>query len=281
MAPESRRITLETLREWKRRGQRFAMLTAYDYPTAAAAHAAGVPSLLIGDSMGSVLLGHDNTRGVPLTLMLTLGEAVRRGAPDSFLIGDLPFEVMRDRAATLDAAARFRGDVGCDAVKLETRAEHAPLVEALAGTGASVIAHLGLRPQAVATSDGYRAQARDPAAIDELVLEARRMVVAGAAMLLLEAVPPEASEAVVSAVDVPVVGCGAGPACDGFVVVTYDMLGLGAARPPRFVPQLSNLSEQMRRAMERYRLDVESGAYPQSHHNYSLRRSSDTAAFAE
>jgi 3-methyl-2-oxobutanoate hydroxymethyltransferase len=252
--------------------RKFAMLTAYDYPTAALAQAAGAHALLIGDSMGTVLLGHPNTRRVPLELMLILGEAVRRGAPRVFLIGDLPFEAIQGGPErVLTAARRFRDEAGCDAVKLETRAKDVVAVQRLAREGLLTIAHLGLRPQEVTTPDGYRAQARDATAIAALVEDARRMVDAGAAMILLEAVPAEAGRAVVAAVRVPVIGCGAGPACHGHVVVTQDLLGWGQVRPPRFVPVLAQLGAITQEALRRYVVDIERGAYPGPEHAYPMR----------
>jgi len=271
--PTRSRITLDDLLRTVAAGRRFAMLTAYDYPTAVAAQAAGVPSLLIGDSMGSVLLGVESTRDVPLDLMITLGRGVRRGAPNVFLIGDLPFECIRaGQAGVLEGARRFCNEAGCDAVKIETLRDQAPLVRVLADAGYVTIAHLGLRPQTVTSREQLKAQARDEAAIRDLVAEARLMVEAGAVMLLLEAVPPQASEAVVSAVSVPVIGCGAGPACHAHVVVTYDMLGIGTMRPPRFVPVLAQLGRAMEEAMCRYVQDIEAGRYPGPQHVYGMKK---------
>ena len=271
--PSSARITLDTLRSMKADGQTFAMLTAYDHPTAAAAQAAGVHSLLIGDSMGTVLLGHPSTRRTPLSLMLILGEAVRRGAPDVFLVGDMPYEAMAaGEDAAAEAARRFRDEAGCDAVKFEAGPSDDQLVSRLARMGIDTIAHLGLRPQQVTSPDGYRAQARDAGAISELVSDARRMVAAGAVVLLLEAVPAEASQAVVAAVDVPVVGCGAGPACDGHVLVTQDMLGIGTIRPPKFVIVHAQLGQAMQDAMRLYVEDIACGRYPGPEHVYPLRK---------
>jgi 3-methyl-2-oxobutanoate hydroxymethyltransferase len=267
------RIGLPELRAIKAAGRRFAMLTAYDYPTAAAAQAAGAHALLIGDSMGTVLLGHPNTRTVPLDLMITLGEAVRRGAPNLWLVGDLPYEALVGGLSTaLPAARRFCAEARCDAVKLETAPDQADVIAGLTAARIDAIAHLGLRPQTVLTPDGYRAQARDEAAIDALVADARRMAGAGAVMLLLEAIPPEAAEAVISAVDIPVIGCGAGPACHGHVLVTQDMLGLGAQKPPRFVPRLADLGSLAQDAMQRYVAAVVGGSYPGPEHCYTLRK---------
>ncbi|MFO0839218.1 MAG: 3-methyl-2-oxobutanoate hydroxymethyltransferase [Phycisphaerae bacterium] len=266
------RITLNTLQSMKAVGRKIAMLTAYDHPTAVAAQAAGIHSLLIGDSMGTVLLGHANTRDVPLELMLVLGEAVRRGAPDLFLIGDMPYGPLSsgDEAVTR-AAQRFVGECGCNAVKLECESVHAPLVGRISSSGIIVVAHLGLRPQSILSPDGYRAQARDALAIERLVADARTLVAAGAAMLLLEAVPPEAARAVISACDVPVIGCGAGPDCDGHVVVTHDMLGIGTMRPPRFVPVLEQFGQRMTDAMKGYAESIAAGEYPGPQHCYGMR----------
>jgi len=265
------RIDLTALRRMKADGQKFAMLTAYDYPMAALAQAAGVHSLLIGDSMGTVLLGHSSTRDVPLSLMIVLGEAVRRGAPNVYLVGDLPYEAVVEGADPVAAAKRFRDEAGCDAVKFEAGSEDDRLVREFVRAGIETIAHLGLRPQQVRSPDGYRAQARDAGSIEVLREDARRMEAAGAAMILLEAVPPEASQRVVEAVQVPVIGCGAGPACDGHVLVTQDMLGIGVIRPPRFVPVHAQLGELAEKAMRRYVEDIASGRYPGREHVYGMR----------
>jgi 3-methyl-2-oxobutanoate hydroxymethyltransferase len=265
-------IDLASLRNMKAAGHKFAMLTAYDYPTAALAQAAGVHALLIGDSLATVVLGHPNTRPAPLAVMLVLGEAVRRGAPNVYFVGDMPYEALSgsvEQAVT--AGKRFRDEAGCDAVKVEARSRDARLVEELTRAGLDTIAHLGLRPQEVLTPEGYRAQARDAESIAALVADARHMVAAGAVILLLEAVSNEAAQAVVAEVDVPVIGCGAGPACDGHVVVTHDMLGIGTIHPPRFVPVLAQVGKTIEEAMRRYVENIASGEYPRPEHAYRLR----------
>ncbi|MCG3128392.1 MAG: 3-methyl-2-oxobutanoate hydroxymethyltransferase [Phycisphaerae bacterium] len=267
----SQRITLQTLGELKSAGRKFAMLTAYDFPTAQAAQQAGVHALLVGDSMGTVLLGHTSTRGVPLNLMVILAEAVRRGAPDVFLVGDLPHETMQSCETLCAGARRFTREAGCDAVKVEAGIEHVAWIAELARGGVCVIAHIGLRPQSVLSPDGYRAQARDADGVLRLVDDARALVDAGAAMLLIEAVPPDASAAVLREVSVPVIGCGAGPACDGHVVVTEDMLGLTTVRPPRFVPVHAALGAERSAAMRRWVEEIEAGTYPGPQHLYPMR----------
>jgi len=271
-ASAQERIDLARLRNMKAAGRKIAKLTAYDYPTAALAQAAGVHMLLIGDSLATVILGRPNTRSAPLELMLVLGEAVRRGAPNVYLVGDMPYESLSGGVeVAVTAARRYCEVAGCDAVKLETRSGDERLVTAISAAGIPAIAHLGLRPQDVLSPDGYRAQARDADSITALVADARRMVAAGAIMLLLEAVSADAAQAVVAAVDVPVIGCGAGPACHGHVVVTQDLLGLSTIRPPRFVPVLAQLGPTMLAAMRRFVEDIDRGTYPGPEHVYGLR----------
>lgn len=271
------RIDLAELKRMKSANEKFAMLTAYDHPTAAAAQAAGIHSLLIGDSLGMVVLGETSTRGVPLDLIVMLARAVRRGAPELYVVGDLPFECMGSTESVVSASLRFRDEAGCDAVKFEAQAGSESIVRALSAKNIETIVHLGLRPQSVETPDGYRAQARDQQAISGLVEDVKRLVDAGAAAVLLEAVPNEASQAVVDAVGVPVIGCGAGPACDGHVVVTHDLLGIGDFRPPRFVPVLAHVGKITREAMSRYASAITTGEYPAAQHVYPMKKQGGAA----
>jgi 3-methyl-2-oxobutanoate hydroxymethyltransferase len=267
------RITLDDLDRYKRQQRRFAMLTAYDYPTAQVAAEAGVPTLLVGDSAGAVVLGQGTTREVPLEFLVTIAAAVRRGAPHAFLVADIPYEsAAAGPAAVLAAARRFLDEADCDAVKVEVGGADVEQVAILANAGITTLAHLGLRPQSVTSPEGYKVQARDQSGRDTLVADARAMVAAGARIILLEAVPPDASAAVLAAVDVPVIGCGAGPACDGHVVVTHDLLGLSDVRPPRFVPVHAQLREPMLAAMQQWVADIVAGTYPGDEHTYQPRR---------
>jgi 3-methyl-2-oxobutanoate hydroxymethyltransferase len=269
---QQNRITLAELLKRHKAGRRFAMLTAYDFPTAAAAQAAGVPTLLVGDSAGSVVLGHETTRDVPLEFMFTIADAVRRGAPDVYLVGDMPFSAMAaGEQRVIEASQCFCRQIGCDAVKIEVAREDLSLIENLTQLGIDTITHIGLRPQQVTDPSGYRVHAREPEQIQQLVKDALACEQAGAAMLLIEAVPPEASQAVVEAVKIPTIGCGAGPACSGHVVVTSDMLGIGTQRPPRFVPVLEHLNDRIETAMQQWVRDIETGSYPAEEHRYRIR----------
>ena len=269
-SPLTRKITLTDLRNARRDGTRVPMLTCYDYTTARLMHEAGVPALLVGDSAANVVLGHPTTLPVPLSLLIELTAAVRRGAPMSFLVGDMPFGSYGGSVAQgVRNAARMLKLSGCDCVKLEVGDGHLALVKALADVGVAVMAHLGLRPQSVGLLGGYRFQGRTAAEADAIVRLAVRMARAGAAAVLLEAVPPEVAAAVVDATDVPVIGCGAGPACHGSVVVTHDALNLTPSRP-RFVPALADLAAPATAAFAEYVRLVGDGAYPAPEHNYQM-----------
>ena len=262
------RVTLADLREAAAAGRKRAMLTCYDFTTAAALQDAGVPILLVGDSAANVILGHDSTARVSLDFLTTLTDAVRRGAPRCFVMADLPLGSYHGSAGrAVENACGVVSATGCDAVKVEVVDAQAPLVRRMGEAGLAVCAHLGLRPQSV-QKHGYRAQGRTPEGAAAIVDSAGRFADAGAELILLEAVPPEVGERVVAAVDVPVIGCGAGPAPAAHVVVLHDLLGL-TGRTPRFVPKLPPMP-LADAAAEWVRL-VESGEYPAAEHCYSMR----------
>ena len=270
-SPLSKKVTLNDLRA-VRDGDAapLAMLTCYDYTTAVLMHQAGVPMLLVGDSASGVILGHRSTLPIPLSFLIQLTAAVRRGAPMALLVADMPFG---SYGGSVDRGVRNVARMvklsGCDCVKLEVAPSHASLVEALADMGVAVVAHLGLRPQSVGVLGGYRFQGRTAAEAQSIVSTAVAMQKAGAAALLLETVPPEVAQAVVSAVDVPVIGCGAGPACHASVVVTHDALNLTPSRP-RFVPVLADMQQPMVAAFSKYVNQVAEKQYPAAEHQYEM-----------
>lgn len=246
------------------------MLTCYDYSTARLMDEAGVPAILVGDSAANVILGHPTTLPVPLSFMIEITAAVRRGAPNAFLVGDMPFgSYHASTAQGVRNVCRMVQKTHCDAVKLEVEQSHAPLVEALTAAGVAVVVHLGLRPQAVGVLGGYKAQGRSLDDARKIVALALQLERYGAAAILLEAVPPEVASAVVGATGVPVIGCGAGPACHSCVIVTHDGIGISGRRP-RFVPELADVATPMKLAFERYVHDVRTGAYPAEQHSYSM-----------
>ncbi len=264
------KYTLTHLRQARESGRKVAMLTCYDYTMARLMHDAGVPCILVGDSAAGVILGHPNTLPVPLSFMIEITAAVRRGAPLAFLVGDMPFgSYQASIAQGVKNVCQMVQQSGCDCVKLEVTSHHLPLVESLAAAGVAVMGHIGLRPQAVGLMGGYKTQGKSADEACEIVALALQLQNAGAAALLLEAVPPEIAKSVVEMTNVPVIGCGAGPDCHGCVIVTHDGLGLTPTRP-RFVPKLADLAEPMKGAFAKYVEDVTSASYPAGEHNYSM-----------
>jgi 3-methyl-2-oxobutanoate hydroxymethyltransferase len=267
---EPRKFTIADLRAARDSGRKVPILTCYDYPMARLMQEAGVPALLVGDSAASVILGHDSTLPATLDFMIELTAAVRRGAPRCLVIADMPFASYHASASqAFKSIARMVQLSGCDCVKIEAAASHAGLIGRLADAGVAVIAHLGLRPQAIGILGGYKARGRSAVEAEQIVALSARLARAGATAILLEAVPPEVSAAVVEAIGVPVIGCGAGPACHGHVFVTHDALGLTAHRP-KFVPPLGDLATPMLACFREYVRMVESGKYPASEHWYEM-----------
>ncbi|MGH7176632.1 MAG: 3-methyl-2-oxobutanoate hydroxymethyltransferase [Tepidisphaeraceae bacterium] len=268
--PLLRKFTLADLRRARETGQKVPMLTCYDFTTARLMQDAGVPMLLAGDSAANVILGHATTVPAPLGFMIEITAAVRRGAPLAFVVADMPFgsyggEVSRG----FRSVVRMMKLSSADCVKIEAGPEHAPLVRELAGIGVAVMAHLGLRPQSVGLTGGYRFRGRTAEEARALVDVAIEMQRAGAASILLEAVPPEVSHRIVGRTSVPIIGCGAGPACHGSVVVTHDAVGLSGHKP-RFVPEVGDLATPTKHSLAAYVQAVVSGAYPGPQHQYEM-----------
>lgn len=264
------KFTLNDLRAARQSGAKIPMLTCYDFLSAKLMQEAGVPMLLVGDSAASVILGYPSTIPVSLNFMIELTAAVRRGAPHAFLVGDMPFgSYQASDAQGVKNVARMLKLTGCDCIKLEVAMSHATLVKRLADAGVAVMAHLGLRPQTVGLMGGFRSQGRTATSADSIVKTAVKMQEAGAASLLLEAVPAEVTTAVVGATTIPIIGCGAGPACHGFVIVTPDVLGLTASRP-KFAPLLQDVSVPLKAAYTEYARRVTNGEYPAAEHLYQM-----------
>lgn len=247
------------------------MLTCYDFTTAGLMQEAGVPALLVGDSAAGVILGHPTTLPVSLSFMIEITAAVRRGAQLAMVVADMPFGSYQGSVArgTRNVFKMVRRS-GCDVVKIEAGASQLRLVRELADAGVAVMAHLGLRPQSVNLVGGYKYQGRTAPEAAEIVRLAMSLESAGAAALLVEAVPAEVGRAVVEAVELPVIGCGAGPDCHGHVIVTHDAVGLSLTRP-RFVPALGDLAAPSRQLFHDYAEAVLSGRYPAAEHQYEMQ----------
>jgi 3-methyl-2-oxobutanoate hydroxymethyltransferase len=245
-------VTMRSLRRTVSRGEKFACLTCYDATTAAWLERAGVPLLLVGDTAAEMILGLPGTIHAPLDFLLTLTAAVKRGAPNTFVMGDMPFmSYQADDAEALRNAGRFLTDGCADAVKVEVDRSFEELVGRMARAGIPVVAHIGCRPQHVKRSGGYSAAGRTAVEARAMIADAVAMEQAGASMILIEAAPNEVSARIVEKTTVPVIGCGAGPACHGQIVVLQDLLGLTSWQPS-FARPLVALGDQLVDAAERW-----------------------------
>lgn len=268
--PPMPRFTLADLRKARDTGTKVPMLTCYDFSTARLMHQSGVPAILVGDSAANVILGHPTTVPVSLTFLIEITAAVRRGAPDCLLMADMPFGSYQiSTAQGVGNVMRMVKNTGCDCVKMEVAETQVELVRQLAGAGVAVVAHIGLRPQTVSLLGGYKTQGRTADEAMAILRLARTMEQAGAAALLVEAVPPEVGKAIVDRTGIPVIGCGAGPHVHGHVFVTQDALGYGEHRP-RFVPHLADIGTALRQAFGRYVAEVRNGAYPTAEQTYTM-----------
>jgi 3-methyl-2-oxobutanoate hydroxymethyltransferase len=264
-----RRTRVHHLREMKERGERWPMLTAYDVYSAEIFDEAGIPVLLVGDSAGNNVLGHENTIPVTVDELLPLVRAVTRGARNALVVADLPFgsyQVSPEQALT--TAFRFMKEAGAHAVKLEGGARFAPQVEALAASGVPVMAHLGFTPQSEHALGGFRVQGRGDAG-ERLVEDALALQEAGAFAVVLEMVPADVAKRVTAELVVPTVGIGAGPDCDAQVLVWSDMAGMNRGRTPKFVKRYAQVGDVLLEAARAFAGDVRGGEYPDADHSYS------------
>ncbi len=261
------KVTIRTLQAKKRKGQPITMMTAYDYPTAKWVDEAGIDVILVGDSLGMVVLGYPNTLPVTMDVMLHHCKAVARAARRALLVGDMPF--MSYQVSVEEAvrnAGRFLQEAGMDAVKLEGGREQADKVRAMVEAGIPVMGHLGLTPQKIHQLGGFRLQGRTAAAAQALVEDALALQEAGIFALVLEMVPAQLAEYVTRLLDVPTIGIGAGPHCDGQVLVFHDAVGMFEEFQPRFVKRYAQVGATIREALQRYREDVEQRRFPAEEH---------------
>jgi 3-methyl-2-oxobutanoate hydroxymethyltransferase len=265
-------MTTRLFRQKKKDGRPITMLTAYDYPTAVAEDRAGIDAILVGDSLGMVVLGYPNTLPVTMEDMLHHCKAVSRGAHYALLIGDMPF--MSYQVSTEQAVAnagRFLQEAGMDAVKLEGGQERADAVRHIVAAGIPVMGHLGLTPQSVNQLGGFRPQARTSSAAKKLIDDALALEEAGAFSLVLESVPARLAEWVSQKLGIPTVGIGAGVGCDGQVLVTHDLLGLFDRFTPKFVKQYASLHSVMGEAFANFIEEVEQKKFPGDEHSVTMK----------
>ncbi len=272
MSPSpSEKLTLPRLAEMTGRGERIVMVTAYDAPSGRLADETGIDLILVGDSAAMVVLGHDSTLPVTLDEMLLLTSAVSRVTRRALVVGDLPFGSYQESdEKAVASAVRMVKEGGADIVKLEGADRRLSRVRAIGDAGIPVMGHIGLTPQSATLLGGYRAQGRTAGTAHRLYDAALASEAAGCCALVLEAVPAEVASAIARALTIPVIGIGAGPDCDGQVLVWHDLLGVSPEPVPRFVKRYADLASEIRRALGAYANDVREGIYPEPRHTYPM-----------
>ena len=266
-----RKKSILDLHQMKQRGELVAWMTAYDAPTASCAEAAGMDMLLVGDSLGMCVYGFPNTLPVTMDMCLEHTRAVRRAAPNTFVIGDMPF--LSYQTSVEDAvlnAGRFLKEAGADAIKLDGGTRVADKIRAIADSGVVVFGHIGLTPQSSGQLGGFKAQGRTIETAKLVLEDALAVETAGAHAVLVEAVSPEVTKVIRDRLQIPVYGIGAGPDCDGQVLIVSDILGIFETFTPRFVKKYANLADEMKRAFAQYAEDVRNGTFPGPEHVYSM-----------
>jgi len=262
------KVTMPALSEMKRQGKPISALTAYDYATSRLADEAGIDFILVGDSLAMVVLGHENTLAVTVDEMIHHTRAVRRAVRRALVVADMPFGSYNTVAEGLANAVRFVKESGAEAVKIE--GPRVELVRTLTEAEIPVVAHLGLTPQSVHRMGGYRVQARTAETVLQLKADAHALADAGAGAVVLEGIPREAAAQITSELRVPTIGIGAGPDCDGQILVFHDLLNLTFAPPAKFVRRYADAGTLIRTAIEHYREDVEHRAFPSDEESYHL-----------
>ena len=263
--------TVATFKKAKEDGKKLSMLTAYDYSTASLLDAAGINGILVGDSLGNVILGYEDTISVTMEDMIHHGAAVSRGAKNALVVVDMPF--MSYQGSVYDAlknAGRLMKEGRANAVKLEGGIEVVPQIQAIVQAGIPVMGHLGLTPQSINAFGGYKVQGKDEAAAQKLLDDAKAIAEAGVFAIVLECVPSALAKKVTEAVDVPTIGIGAGADCDGQILVYQDMLGMFSDFTPKFVKRYANIGEAMKASFKGYIDEVCGGAFPAPEHGYGI-----------
>jgi 3-methyl-2-oxobutanoate hydroxymethyltransferase len=257
--------------EMKSRREQITFITSYDYPTATFCEKAGVDMILVGDSLGMCIYGYDGTMPVTMDQMIAHSDAVRRGAPNTFVVGDMPFlSYQPSDQVAVENAGRFFKEAGVDAVKLEGGVRVASRIRAIVDSGMLVMGHIGLTPQSSSQLGGFKAQGRTLESAKAQIQDALAVQEAGAGMILLEAIPPEVSAYIRDSLSIPVLSIGAGPPCDGQLLIVSDALGIFEAFTPKFVKRYAEIAKVSIEALSTYCRDVKSGTFPEEKHTYSM-----------
>lgn len=268
-----KKLMIHDFYEMKRNGEKITWLTAYDFPTAQFAEAAGIEMLLVGDSLGMCVYGYKGTVPVTMDQCIVHSEAVRRAAPNTFVVGDMPFmSYQSSDIQAVDNAGRFLKEADVDAIKLEGGQRILSRIKAILDAGIVVIGHIGLTPQSSGQLGGHKAQGRTVESAQMVIEDALAIHEAGAHMLLLEAVPPEVAGFITRKLPIPVLSIGAGMNCDGQLLIVSDMLGQFQAFTPKFVKKYANIAEVATNAMKEYHEEVKQGTFPQDEHCYHMKK---------
>ncbi len=268
---ERTKVTVPQLWDMRRSPVKITMITAYDYPTGVWAERAAIDILLVGDSMAMTVLGYSTTLPATMAELIAHSQAVTRGNQTSFVLGDMPYMSYQPSIElAVQNAGRFMSEGGCDGIKLEGGAPMADRVEAIVNAGIPVMGHLGLTPQSMSMLGGFKAQGKDAHMARKIIEDAKALEDAGAFSILLEAVPSRVSKLVTERAGIPIIGIGAGPDCDGQVLIFHDMFGLYPAFTPKFAKQYADLGTMIVEGLQRYGEDVRSGAFPEPRHCFTI-----------
>lgn len=267
---EKRKLTIPELLERKQRGEKLRMMTAYDYPTALMVDRSPIELILVGDSLGMAVLGYASTVPVTMGDMLHHLRAVVRGAPNTFIVGDMPFGSYNEGPAQAIHNANRMLKAGADAVKLEGGVSMAPTIKAMVDGGIPVVGHIGLTPQTATMLGGFKVQGKDLASARRLLEDALAVEEAGAFMIILECVPSPLARLITSKLRIPTIGIGAGPHCDGQVLVFHDLVGLFDRFVPKFVKQYAFLQKEISKALAEYAREVGEGTFPGPEHSFGM-----------
>ncbi|MEE8360472.1 MAG: 3-methyl-2-oxobutanoate hydroxymethyltransferase [Candidatus Omnitrophota bacterium] len=265
------KITIRSLAEKKKRSQKITMLTAYDYPMARLVDDGGIDIILVGDSLGMVVLGYDSTLPVTMDDMIRHTQAVRRGMQYALLVGDMPYKSYDTTKVAIANAQRFMNDAGCDAVKLEGGTESLDAAKAIIGAGIPLMGHLGLTPQSIEKLGGYKVQGKTAEGAKVIIDDAKKLEKAGCFSLVLECIPSPIAKIITKELSIPTIGIGAGKDCDGQVLVTNDMVGLFDRFLPKFAKQYVKVSGQILEGITSFKKDVENGKFPSKEHEFTIK----------
>jgi 3-methyl-2-oxobutanoate hydroxymethyltransferase len=268
---ERSKVTLPQLLEMKQRGEKITMITAYDYPTGVFADRAGIDIVLVGDSMAMTVLGYSTTLPATMAELISHSQAVTRGCKNSFILGDMPYMSYQPSIEiAVQNAGRFMSEGGCDGIKLEGGITMADRAEAIVKAGIPVMGHLGLTPQSMSMLGGFKVQGKDALMAKRIIDDAKVLEEAGAFAVLLECVPSKVSKLITERAEIPIISIGAGPDCDGQLLIFHDMFGLYPAFTPKFAKQYADVGETIVQGLKRYAEEVREGLFPEPKHGFTI-----------